>query len=47
MEQLLQIKTIPVNYELTVHNARLEIKAERLSWKSAVIKAACILKAVP
>lgn len=26
MEQLLQIKTIPVNYELTVHNARLEIK---------------------
>ena len=27
MEQLLQIKTIPVNYELTVHNARLEIKS--------------------
>lgn len=32
MEQLLQIKTIPVNYELTVHNARLENKKlERLS----------------
>lgn len=27
MEQLLQIKTIPINYELKVNNARLERKS--------------------
>lgn len=47
MEQLLQIKTIPVNYELTVHNARLEIKSGTAELEISVIKAACILKAVP